>query len=486
MLTEDVPPQPQLMESLRAVGYTLETAIADLVDNSIAAKAAHVRISFGSMPAPYVAILDDGWGMTHAEARHAMRLAGNSAIESRAATDLGRFGLGLKTASLSQCREVTLVSKKDGHIVALRWDLEHLAVSGKWSLLVLEDTEIDELPNIDEIHTLDSGTLVLWRKLDRMTNPLENLSRALDAQMSAVAAHLSLVFHRYLSAEHGRPFGISVNGVALRKSDPFMKDHVATQVGPLEYFSIEGERVELRSYTLPFLNKLTHRELERAQVAGKLRESQGFYIYRAMRLVIWGTWFRIVPKNELGKLARVKVDIPNTLDHLWALDIKKSAALPPARIRNELRRVVDKIVGPSRSAHVYRGRVEPQVDTILRTWNLVRDRGTFRYEINRDHPFVATLAGRLDQVGLTEFRRVLALLETSYPVEDVYNRLAEDETLEVVGTEEDSLTDLARAVWGVRRLEGVDPEDFVRDFSHTEPFNKSRDPESMLRKATQS
>ena len=319
-----------------------------------------------------------------------------------------------------------------------------------------------------------------------MTSPLENLTRALDAQMSTVTAHLSLVFHRFLSGEHGRPFGISVNGVRLRRSDPFLKDHLATQVGPLEYFSIEGERVELRSYTLPFLNKLTHRELERAQVAGKLRESQGFYIYRAMRLVIWGTWFRIVPKNELGKLARVRVDIPNTLDHLWALDIKKSAAVPPARIRNELRRVVDKIVGPSRSAHVYRGRVEPQVDTILRTWDLIRDRGTFRYEINRDHPFIVSLAGRLDPDGLTEFRRVLALLETSYPVEDVYNRLAEDETLEVLGAQEDSLTVLARAVWGVRRMEGVDPEDFVRDFSRTEPFNKSRDPESMLRKATQS
>ncbi|MFT2815558.1 ATP-binding protein [Leifsonia sp. A12D58] len=472
------------MESMRAVGYTLETAIADLVDNSISASASYVRISFASEPLAYVAIVDDGAGMSAEEARHAMKLAGRNPSLLRKSTDLGRFGLGLKTASLSQCRDLTLISKTADGTIGLRWNLDHLAQSGRWSLLVLSDEEIAVLPHAADLEFLESGTLVLWRELDRMSATLGNSGRSLDAQMVRVNQHLSLVFHRFLSGEHGQQLDIAVNGVSLPRTDPFLSSHRATQIGPLESFSIEGARIELRSYTLPFLNKLSRRDLERAQVAGSLRESQGFYIYRAMRLVIWGTWFRIVPKNELGKLARVKVDIPNTLDHLWALDIKKSAAVPPPIVRAELRRIVDKIVGPSRSAHVYRGRIESNLDDVVRMWRLIKDRGSFRYEINRGHPIVKVLGDQLDPSALESLERVLTLLEESFPIEDVYNRLAEDESHNSNEQDEAALLTLARGVWGVQSAAGGTVEDFIESFARSEPFNRARNAHELLRKAT--
>ncbi len=142
MHTEDCPPSGHLMSSMRAVGYSLSTAIADLIDNSIAAKAHTVNVLFdGSSDSPYVAIIDDGLGMDAGAARSAMQLAGPTVSDERDEFDLGRFGLGLKTASLSQCRRLTLVTKKAGNVTALTWDLDVMEASGKWSLLVHHASE---------------------------------------------------------------------------------------------------------------------------------------------------------------------------------------------------------------------------------------------------------------------------------------------------------------------------------------------------------
>jgi hypothetical protein len=186
MREEEVPPGPQLMESMRAVGYTLESAIADLIDNSISANAENVRIHFGSLAEDFVSIVDDGDGMSFTEAREAMKLAATSARENRNGKDLGRFGLGLKTASLSQCRDITLVSKKKEALVGVRWSLDHLAQTGRWSLLVLNETEIADLPDIGLLTDEDSGTLVLWRKIDQLAETLGGSTRALDEQMCSI------------------------------------------------------------------------------------------------------------------------------------------------------------------------------------------------------------------------------------------------------------------------------------------------------------
>jgi hypothetical protein len=472
------------MESMRAVGYTLETAVADIIDNSISASATKVDIYFNSAVADHLAIIDDGDGMTADEIQNAMRLAGRGPNAARGTSDLGRFGLGLKTASLSQCRILTVVSRKEERICGYTWNLDHLAATGRWALLELSEPEIRDLPRAPEFLAAAHGTMVLWRDLDKLSESPGTSSASLDEALLRTREHLALVFHRYLNGEHGRPFAIQLNGRAPEKIDPFLKDHRATQHGPVESFDIEGEVVRVRPYTLPFISKLSTRDRQRAGVATTLRESQGFYIYREMRLVIWGTWFRIMPKDDTGRLARVQVDVPNSLDHLWALDIKKSAAVPPPAIKRELKRIVDRIIEPSRTVHRYRGRAAGGTDPITRVWTLIEDRDGFRYSINRDHPLINAIGAESDPAALRDIGRALQLIEETFPIHDAHNRLGGDQVPVTGPADDDAVLSLAQQLWVVGQTEGRTAEEFIEQLRFVEPFCLTRDPAAILKRAT--
>ena len=160
----DVAPSVRLLESMRSVGYSFEAALADLIDNSITAGATTIDVDADVIDGEYVAILDDGRGMSSELAKEALRLAGHAG--ERDVDDLGRFGLGLKTASLSQARSVTVVTRRAGATTALRWDIDHVLETGRWSLLLLGDDQIQHLPLWDSLNAQESGTLVIWRSLD--------------------------------------------------------------------------------------------------------------------------------------------------------------------------------------------------------------------------------------------------------------------------------------------------------------------------------
>lgn len=479
----DVPPEPQLMESMRAVGYTLQTAIADIIDNSISANAGNVDIYFNSEKPDHLAIIDDGHGMSAAEVKDAMRLAGQSSTAPRGKTDLGRFGLGLKTASLSQCRTLTVVSKKAGDVSAYQWSLDHLLKTRKWALIELSDAEIQQLPRTELLLSLKHGTLVLWQDLDYLVEERGVSKKALDEALIETRDHLALVFHRYLDGEHKRSFAIRINGKTPESVDPFLKGNRGTQRGPTEKFQVDKQKVTAEPYTLPFLNKLRESDRRRAGITTTLRESQGFYVYRQMRLVIWGTWFGILPKTGMSRLARVQVDVPNTLDHLWALDIKKSAAVPPPAVKTQLKRIAERILQPSREAFEYRGR-PVRGDKITRVWNLLQDRDGFRYAINRGHPAIRAIADKFDGHE-TELSRTLELIEDSFPIYDAYNHLNGDDTPQDQGWEEERLLAYAHQLWDVQRNAGVTPDEFVSQFQYIEPFCQSTNSQSVLRKATE-
>ena len=138
MQVRETPPfAPVLMESTRAIGYSLEAAIADIIDNSVAAKAGKVQLSFFPVGDAYVSILDNGTGMDDAQMNIAMQYGSKSPTETRDSSDLGRYGLGLKTASLSQCRVLTVISKQGDQVIGRRWDLDYVIKTGAWSLLIL-------------------------------------------------------------------------------------------------------------------------------------------------------------------------------------------------------------------------------------------------------------------------------------------------------------------------------------------------------------
>lgn len=428
MFDVEVPPGAQLMESMRAVGYSLKTAISDVIDNSISAKATRVDIHFALAPTPFVAIIDNGTGMDPDAARVAMQLAGAAATETRGIGDLGRFGLGLKTASLSQCRRLSVVTKKDDVVTAVVWDLDHIAKTNRWSLQVLDGAEIAAIPFSAEITSRKSGTLVLWENLDRLLGASGDPSKEFDEQMAETRDHLSLVFHRFLSGDG--PFGrieLAINHNRIEGADPFLSKSSLTQPSQEEIISVEGHAISVKAFTLPFINKMTPAEKRRALLAGSLRDSQGFYIYRGGRLVIWGTWFRLMPKNDLGRLARVRVDIPNALDHLWSLDIKKSSANPPPVVKDRLRSLATRMLEPSQRIHAFRGRPKEVDTSLIRPWTLIEDRETFRYEINRSHPLFECFAESLDASQLRSFESTLRVLESTFPVQDMFNRMSGDQ-----------------------------------------------------------
>lgn len=168
---------PTLIESIRAIGYSLESAISDVLDNSISAGATEVEISFTPYDEPHIAIFDNGCGMDGDKLTESMRYGSGDPSFQRDSSDMGRYGLGMKTASLSQCRHLTVVSKQNGEISARRWDLDHIQETGQWSLLVLNEEELMQLPLVDSLQELQSGTIVIWKNLDRIFSGEVNLEQ---------------------------------------------------------------------------------------------------------------------------------------------------------------------------------------------------------------------------------------------------------------------------------------------------------------------
>jgi len=427
-LLEVLPDPVSLIESMRALGYTPETALADLIDNSISAGASVIGVEYDATGEPFVALLDNGHGMDAAELTDAMRHGSRNPADARSAHDLGRFGLGLKTASLSQCRRLTVVSKRGGHVHARCWDLDIVQHENRWVVVVPPAKELKRLPLYAELVAQDSGTLVVWQSLDRLMSDSPRPADEMTARMALLHEHLSLVFHRYTRREGTSPaLDIRVNGIRLKPLDPFLKDNSFTQPLEGQEIRVEGERISVQPYVLPHMNHLSLDEAETAGGREGLRSSQGFYVYRNRRLVIRGTWFRLVPKAEAFKLTRVQVDIPNTLDHLWSLDIKKSAAHPPAVIRDRLRDLVEHFHNTGRKTVTWQGRRQKQKAGFVPLWDRIEPgHGRFRYQLNPDHPAIRHLSDGLDDDARRALQQVLDLAAAALPLESIYADMCGD------------------------------------------------------------
>ena len=473
------PYAPALIESMRATGYSLESAIADLVDNSISADASLVSIQFRPFDSPYIAVVDNGTGMSLGELENAMRHGSRSPLDARAPHDLGRFGLGLKTASLSQCRKLTVVTCKNGLLAARCWDLDLVAKRETW-VVSAPDTqeEIMALPHVIDIVRSGHGTIVLWQDLDRLAAGESSLDRALGTKMDRVRDHLGLVFHRYLSGETGlRKLRIEINNHPVTPLDPFLTTHRAAQPLYEDSFLVEGHAVRVQPYILPHISKLTAEELRLAGGEEGLRRNQGFYVYRNRRLLLWGTWFRLARAEELTKLARVRVDIPNSLDHLWSLDIKKSSAYPPEIVRANLGRTVDRIANRSRQTYTYRGRSTRQ-EGITHAWNRIQGRDGVTYCINREHPIITALAAVLDEERRRQLKAALEIIESTFPADALYADIASDRPRNTDTVDREHLKGLAVQMLAATDAIAGARQTLLKQLHLVEPF--SSDPEVAM------
>jgi len=323
---DEAAPRPKaLVESLRSFGYSPETAIADLLDNSISAGASEMVLHFewaGSDS--HLAIVDDGRGMDEATLLEAMRPGSISPLSTRAASDLGRFGLGLKTASFAQARELTVITRDaSGQAHVRRWDLDLVGTSGQWRLLRLPSAQA--APYLSQV-TRTGGTAVVWSKCDRLVGDVEHdPERAADrfyAVVDQVRTHLGATFHRFLAGRGAR--SIRVNDVAVQPWDPILK-HPATHLVTTEKLPFRGTRVEVKAYVLPHRSKLSEQQQQAGAGIRGWNAQQGFYVYRNKRLVVSGDWLGVGgAKDEHTKLGRITIDFDSELDLDWQIDVKKS------------------------------------------------------------------------------------------------------------------------------------------------------------------
>lgn len=424
--TRNEPDAASLMTSARSFGnYDLPGALADLIDNSIKAHARKIAITclFNSGD-PLVSVLDNGSGMSQAELLAAMKPASTNPTSQRSADDLGRFGWGLKSASFSQCKRLTVVSSKDGVLSGAVWDLDSVQ---DWSMGVLTGKEVDAAVG-DDLKK-QSGTQVSWSKCDRLSEEGTINEEGFNDRIAHARDRIALIFHRYLAGDvpNRKSLDISLNGQKIEGFDPFYASHDATQQLEREELKIDGKKIVIQPYILPHYSKITLSTYERlAGIEGFLR-NQGFYVYRNYRLIISGEWFRLAKFGELSQLVRIKVDIPNSVDEVWKVTIDKTDAQLPAILRNRLKQIVDGL--KKRAARVYRskGGNLDLVKSEATMWSRHAKHGEIHYSINREHPLIAALLGTDDEQAQKAAVAVLDMIEQSFPVnsfgEDALKRM---------------------------------------------------------------
>ncbi|MDM1757676.1 ATP-binding protein [Acinetobacter sp. 256-1] len=418
-----MPSAASILQSMRDIGYTLDTAVADIIDNSIAASATHIDLIFNTHSAPQFLIIDNGLGMNADELYQALRFATKSPTEIRQERDLGRFGLGLKTASFSQARKLTVLSCKNGQLSAAQWDLDYVIQSDQWLLKVIDPSELE----IDEIY-LDKiskhGTIVIWDEIDRIEfskNPTE-AQKYLGFLLTKLREHLGLVFHKFIEGKaKTAKIKLCLNHHEIDAFNPFCLSNQFTQLIGVEKIIVEESEVLLQAYTLPHFSKMTSAEYEVFKKRSDLLNGQGAYVYRNDRLMVWGDWFRLIPKTENSKYARVEINFDKKIDHKWTIDIKKSKASPPYAVLEALKRIVGKIT--TASVRISTKRVSKSLTTNESPWNRFSGEG-ISYRINTNFPLYQHLVSTLSDDQRLHLQSLMEVIQSSLPVQSIYSDMA--------------------------------------------------------------
>lgn len=421
-IIRQIPPAKALINGIRAIGYSFSTSVADIIDNSIDAKATKIDIySDPLIEKPYYAFLDNGLGMTYKQLINAMIFGSDRTNKVDNQLDLGRFGLGLKSASLSQCRELIVISKVHDEINAMSYNLDVIERDNDWNLIILDKDELDDLPIYNKLLSYDSGTLVIWRNFDKLENLAKNFCDTFRAAVSDSKKHVELVFHRFYEK-----IEINFNNSRIERRDPFLISSVPrTQIGRINSIPMDGGIITVTPYVLPYANTITNEEKKLLGNPKSIYDEQGFYIYRNDRLIISGNWLRLNVKSENAKLARVSVDIPSSLDSQWSIDVKKSTAKIPDKIKDNIKVSLYDSIIRSKRVNNYKGTKEQKVEN--KVWNRIdlRD-GKVEYKINIDNPLLKELKKGLNDSSLELLNQFIAQLENFIPKYSIKNDSIDD------------------------------------------------------------
>lgn len=420
---ELLPNAKMLLASLRSVGYTEETAIADIVDNSISSGATKVDIYF-DWDNERILVGDNGKGMSNEELLDSMKIGSADPSEFRSSNDLGRFGMGMKTASFSLAKELLVITKNENEYSSAEWNLEYVEKYNKWNILIKSQNEIQkfvkDINDKIQFNEYRAGTIVCISNLDRMidVNNIEKSKYKFYKIIKKIKLHLAMTFHRFMEEDNLK---IYVNGKKLAPWNPFFKYNVATQELPVEECFDGNANVLIEPFILPHKNKFRNEnEYDLAAGAKGWLNHQGFYVYRNRRLIVYGTWFGKFKKEPAYNLARIKLDMNSDSDFEWKIDIKKSKAVVPVSIEETIMQIAYLTI--QRSVAVYNSRgtynkKNDKNDTNLKyVWEQRKNStGNYMFYLNKKHPVLMKLMQELDNDLKVELKTYLSLVENYSP-----------------------------------------------------------------------
>jgi hypothetical protein len=472
------------------MGYSPHTAIADLVDNSITAQARSVKIEISpaaSGVVGWIRIEDNGQGMDADELVNAMRWGGVGPLVSRSRNDLGRFGLGLKTASVSLGRRLTVVSRKNRRVNAVRWDLDHIYKKGTWNLLEGVDPEDEKFLNGSNLMLEKgdkSGTIVLITKIDRLQiDGHSDLQRQANktALFTGIKDHLGLVFHRFLER---RTLKIKLGASDINAWNLFGLPgggDDALWLKSTEFF--EKGRATVRTFILPHYKNLTEEQHERLGGPRGWNAHQGFLLYRSDRLIVPGGWLGFFRPEEHCKLARISVDLPNDLDSAWDLNVMKSSVRPPSVLKGDLERIAAAARKGAMAAYRFHGAKEtPEVggsdeDAAQHAfWKQISGKHEVLFRINRRHPLVEALVQSVSNKKFAD--AFLKTFERLLPIAAILQQPSKSTHGLAVEPNEEELTQLATALRltiNVLVKTGVPADEAEEIALLCQPFNSFRE-----------
>lgn len=349
---EVIPSARRLVKSLRDVGYEFVTAVADLIDNCIEAKANTVWVNVvWEGENSYIWIADNGEGMPLATLKEAMRFGSEREYEGE---DLGKFGLGLKTASLSQCLRFTVATRSNpsrADINAYCWDVDHVSERNRWEIIPVRATELHE--GVRQHLKDTTGTVVVWERLDRILGYKrpdgESARKQLHSMCRELEDHIAMVFHRFLASEvRGKRLAIYVNENKVMPWDPFARNEENTKCLEVKTFKHEGSSgkgdIIVEPFVLPHQSRFSSPDaFSRASGPEKWNKQQGFYIYRADRMIQSGGWCGLRALDEHRKLARIAISFQPKLDDEFKINVAKMRVSLPSAMRD----VIARAIGPA-------------------------------------------------------------------------------------------------------------------------------------------
>jgi len=431
MKFEDVTPNPEyLIKSIAEQGYSLESALADLMDNSISANADKIEMIIKMDHEPFVLFLaDNGDGMDEETLKSNMHFPSNSPDNSRNISDLGRFGLGMKTASFSQTRKFTVISKEKGSskYAGRTWDLNFLQ-DNKWNLLVNTNKEIEILvskykeqskDHLNSYDDFEANTIIIWYGLYKYEEYLEEKNRktALKREITEVTAdHLSMVFHRFLE-KAGTPLQIRINNDLLKPFNPFPTEEKDFRSVEFKQKSFGNDSIKLEGFILPSRSIDETKESIFTQWATKHRsliDMEGIYIYRANRIILFGGWNGIIKKVPRLQLARLRVEIGNSVDHLLHLNVAKSQVIIPHDLKDAFETYINELKDEAKKEFYNRGlaklpaKKENKISLFEKKFS---NKGAL-LELNDGFPIIKLLRNNLSASDLSNLNVLIKMVNT--------------------------------------------------------------------------